>query len=308
MRILITGGAGFIGSALAKSLIEDGHKVSIMDNFSTGRIENLDDICCDVAYIDIDLADSRHIDVMDSWVGQSDIVYHLAASIGVKLITENPTSTLRNSMNINDNLFPLFEKHQPKVIFASTSEVYGETKSECGSKEDDRLEICPPRKARGSYACSKLMGEFLISSYTFPNVITRFFNIVGPTQVPNYGHVLPRFIECINTGEPLIVNGNGQQVRSFCDIRDAVDMLKILMDSEHDGEIYNIGNDANRCTMNELANTCIKVFGKSNHIKHVPLTFEEIFVRFPNTEKISQYYQCKYSLEDIIKFVAQESV
>jgi UDP-glucose 4-epimerase len=306
MRVLITGGAGFIGSSLAKSLLKDGHKVSIMDNFSTGNKSNLDDIICDVGVIDIDLSDNRHIDVMDSWVGQADVVYHFAASIGVKLITENPTSTLHNSLNINNNLFPLFEKYQPKVIFASTSEVYGETKSVGGSREDDKLEIFPPRKPRGSYACSKLMSEFLISSYTFPNVIVRFFNIVGPTQMADYGHVLPRFIKQLEEGEHLSVYGDGQQVRSFCDIRDAVEMLLILVGDEHDGEIYNIGNDLNRCTMNELADTCIRASGTRALVRHTPIrdvgvSFEEIYTRFPNTDKIKQYYICKYNLGDIIE-------
>lgn len=314
MRVLITGGAGFVGSSLAKSLIKDGHKVSIMDNFITSNKTNLDAIVCDAKIIDIDLSDSNYVEVMDSWVGQADIVFHLAASIGVKLIQENPYGTLRNSMNINNNLFPLFEKHGTKVVFSSTSEVYGETKNEEGSLETDKLEICPPHKPRGSYACSKLMSEFLIKSYSFPSVIVRFFNIVGPSQVADYGHVLPRFVNCINTGESLPVYGDGQQVRSYCDIRDAVEMLKILMDSEHDGEIYNIGSDTNVCTVNELADMVIKTTGSNNYIKHIPIDkalggqFEEIYCRFPNTNKIKQYYQCKYTLEDIIKYVTQESV
>lgn len=303
MRILITGGAGFVGSSLAKDLIEDGHKVSIMDNLSTGHIKNLDDICCDAKFIDIDLSDSNNVEVMDSWVGQADLVYHFAASIGVKLIQERPSSSLHNSLNINNNLFPLFEKHQTKVIFSSTSEVYGESCG-TGSAETDSLVIMPPRKTRGSYACSKLMAEFLIHSYTFPTVIVRFFNVVGPSQLPDYGHVLPRFIKCIQEGEPLTVNGNGQQIRSFCDIRDAIPMLKLLMDSQHNGEIYNVGSDTNICTMNELADMCIKVHGGS-YVKHVPMAenFEEIFTRYPNTDKIKQYYKCKYNLEDIVRSI-----
>lgn len=312
MKVLITGGAGFIGSSLAKSLYEDGHEIFIVDNFITSKSSNLLDIINDITFFEHDLTESsEHMERLISYV---DVVYHFAASIGVKLVQEKPRETLHNSMNINSNLFPLFEKYNKKVIFSSTSEVYGETKSKSGSRETDHLEIHPPQKPRGSYACSKLMSEFLIKSYSFPSVIVRFFNIVGPQQVADYGHVLPMFIKCINTNEYLPVYGDGQQVRSFCDIRDAVEMLKLLMDNEHDGEIYNIGNDFNRCTMNELADTCIRLLGKNNLVRHIPFDkalgkqFEEIYIRFPNTDKIKQYYQCKYSLEDIIKYVSQERV
>jgi UDP-glucose 4-epimerase len=301
MKILITGGAGFVGSSLAKSLIEDGHKVSIMDNLSTGNESNLDDIICDVSFIDIDLSDNNNIDVIDSWVGQSDIIFHLAASIGVQLIQSQPSATLHNSLNINNILFPLFERHQSKVIYSSTSEVYGETMKLDGSSETDCLKIMSPDKPRGSYACSKLLSEFLIKSYTFPNVIVRFFNVVGPTQVPDYGHVLPRFIKQLRDGEPLLVNGSGWQMRSFCDIRDAVEMLKLMLSDDHNGEIYNIGNDLNKCTMNELATLV------GGEVEHVPLDFEDIHTRFPNTDKIKQYYTCKYTLEDIIENVSSSS-
>jgi len=311
MNVLITGGAGFVGSSLAKSLVEDGHDVSIVDNFATSKISNLLDIYDKISFFEIDLADLEHeckIDI-EYLISKADVVYHLAASIGVKLIQEDPSNTLHNSLNINRNLFPLFEKYHSKVIFSSTSEVYGETKRKMGSLETDHLEIHPPQKPRGSYACSKLMSEFLLKSYTFPSVIVRFFNIVGPTQLPDFGHVLPRFIEQVRKDLMLTVYGDGQQVRSFCDIRDAVEMLKLLMDAEHDGEIYNIGNDKNICTMNELADTCIRAGGNGNYVNHITFDeafgkqFEEIYIRYPNTDKIKQYYECKYSLDDIIESI-----
>ena len=309
MNVLITGGAGFIGSSLAKSLLKDGHDISIVDNFSTSRLSNILDIFNDITFMEMDLAaleSECKVDI-EYLISKADVVYHLAASIGVKLIHEEPSATLHNSLNINRNLFPLFEKYQTKVIFSSTSEVYGETRSSEGSKESDHLEIYPPNITRGSYACSKLMSEFLIKSYTFPNVITRFFNIVGPTQLPDYGHVVPRFMQQIEVGGHLTVYGNGQQVRSFCDIRDAVEMLKLLIDDIHDNEIYNIGNDKNKCTMNELADVCIRVVGDNNYVEHVPFDVAfgdqcgEIYIRYPNTDKIKQYYECKYSLEDILE-------
>ena len=306
MRVLITGGAGFVGSALAESLITDGHQVYIIDNFSTGRPENLKHINPSHIF-DVDLTDAMCTPTIEFLIQNVDVCYHFAASIGVKLVQEKPKETFLNSTKINDLLFPLFEKYNTKVIFSSTSEVYGETKNPDGSKETDHLEIHPVQKPRGSYACAKLFSEFAIRSYNFPSVIVRFFNIVGPTQVPDYGHVLPRFIECAAAGVTIPVYGNGEQVRSYCDIRDAVEMLKILINDEHNGEIYNIGNDKNVCTVNQLASEVIAETESMSMIEMVSFKdalgeqFEDIYVRHPNTDKIKKYYECKYTLQDIIK-------
>jgi len=307
MNILITGGAGFVGSSLTKSLLSDGHNLTIIDNFATSKNSNITDISDQITFVDMDLSNPNCEVTVDYYISRSDVVYHLAASIGVQLIQQQPSASLHNSLNMNNILFPLFEKHQTKVIFSSTSEVYGETRVKTGSVETDHLEIHPPQKPRGSYACSKLLSEFLIRSYTFPNTIIRFFNVVGPTQVPDYGHVLPRFINQLREGKPLSVYGNGQQVRSFCDIRDAVEMLKLMIGKEHNDEIYNIGSDENVVTMNMLADTCIRLSGVDSVIKYQTFEeafgtqFEEIYIRFPNTDKIKQYYTCKYNLEDIIR-------
>ena len=306
MRVLITGGAGFVGSSLAKSLIHDGHEVYIIDNFSTGRDTNVHGINNEYIF-DLDLTDPVCIPVVDYILQHVDVCYHFAASIGVKLVQEKPKETFLNSTKINDNLFPLFEKNNTKVIFSSTSEVYGETKNKDGSKETDHLEIHPVQKPRGSYACSKLFSEFMIRAHSFPTVIVRFFNIVGPTQVPDYGHVLPRFIECAVNNVTVPVYGSGQQVRSFCDIRDAVEMLKLLMDDIHNNEIYNIGNDNNVCDVSTLAKEVITVVNSRSFIEHIAFKdalgdqFEEIYVRYPNTDKINKYYTCKYNLKDIIR-------
>ena len=308
MRVLITGGAGFVGSSLAKELLQDGYEVFIIDNFSTGRDFNIAGINKEYVF-DLDLSDPSTIPIVDHILEYVDVCYHFAASIGVKLIQQKPKETFLNSTKINDNIFPLFEKHNTHVIFSSTSEVYGETKSHDGSKETDHLEIHPVQKPRGSYACSKLFSEFSLLAHNFPSTIVRFFNIVGPTQVPDYGHVLPRFIECAVAGVTIPVYGNGKQVRSYCDIRDAVQMLKLfLIDLDlHTGEVYNIGNDNNVETVEGLAKEVIKVTGSLSLIEMVPLKealgeqFEEIYVRFPNTDKIKKFYTCKYSLQEIIK-------
>ena len=273
-NILITGGCGFIGSSLAKELLNDGHKVVLIDNLFTGRKENIDDINdmnCTLHLMD--LSNPENIQKIDEILNDIDICYHLAASIGVKLVQEKPKETFINSTKINDNLFPLFDKHKTKVIYSSTSEVYGETKNQSGSKEDDKLEIYPVQKPRGSYACSKLFSEFLIRSYNFPTVIVRFFNIVGPSQVPDYGHVLPKFIQDAKNNKDLEVYHDGTQVRSFCDIRDCVQMLKILLNEEHNGEIYNIGSENNVCNIATLAQTVISISNSKSRIINIP--FEE---------------------------------
>mgnify|MGYP001201335128 CR=1 FL=1 len=307
MRILITGGAGFIGSALAKELINKNHDVTIVDNFFTGNINNLDHTIKNITFRNIDLSDETNIQELDNLLSNIDVVYHFAASIGVKLVYEKPAETLQNSFKINNNLFPIFEKHQVKVIFSSTSEIYGETINEDGSKETDILKIFSPGKPRGSYACAKLMSEFLLKSYTFPNIIVRFFNVVGPGQVGDYGHVLPRFINAAVNNKSLEIYGDGSQIRSYCDIRDAVQMLILLLNHDHNNEIYNIGNDNNILSLNELAATILTIIDSISDVKHISFedaynsSFEEIYKRFPNTDKIKKYYKCKYSTDDIIR-------
>lgn len=310
MRILITGGTGFIGSNLTKRLLQDGHKIIIIDNQFTSDVRNISDILTEVTYYNLDLSDSTIIDTLDGILKDIDICYHFAASIGVRLVHDKPAETLQNSFKINNNLFPLFEKHKIKVIFSSTSEIYGETTKKTGSKETDVLKILAPGKPRGSYACSKLMSEFLIKSYSFPNVIVRFFNIVGKNQVPDYGHVLPKFIEQAKAGNSLTIFGDGTQVRSYCDIRDAVEMLTLLIDDIHNDEIYNIGNDKNVYTVFELAKNVLEVLNSKSELRLITFNdafnenFEEIYIRFPDTSKIKQYYECKYSLRDVIESLA----
>ena len=310
MDILITGGCGFIGGHLSRFLLEKGHRITIIDNLSTSKVNIIDDLkkLGDVEFYNMNLASltDEDRDDLNYILRDTDLVYHMAGSVGVKYIDEDPKGTLQNSFQINNNLFPLFENWNTKVVYASTSEVYGDTQE---AKETDVLHIGSPDKMRWGYACSKLMSEFLLKSYNFPSVIVRFFNVTGEGQLPDYGMVLPNFVDKAKRGEPLIVYGNGWQTRTFCDVRDAVEMLWILgADPKHNGEIYNIGNSENFMSINKLADLVIEKFGGTKEYRDYEQDFsedfDEIYERKPNTDKISQYYVCRYSTEDIIGSMA----
>lgn len=300
-KILITGGTGFIGSNLTEMHLDKGDVVTVVDNFSTGR-NTIRHPKCEI--IRADLNKQSNMSVVEKLLCDVDIVYHMAGSVGVKYVDQDPRGTLRNSLDINNNLFPLYEKFNSRVIFASTSEVYGDTTE---AKETDTLKIGSPDTMRWGYACAKLMSEFLLKSYSFPNTIVRFFNVTGRGQVGDFGMVLPTFIKQARENRDVVVFGDGKQYRTFCDIRDAIVMLNILSNDEHVDEIYNIGNTNNILTISQLAETVIRVLGSNSKIvykshqdtfsKH----FGEIYKRKPNTDKMNRYYKPKHDIESIIK-------
>ncbi|WP_408098573.1 NAD-dependent epimerase/dehydratase family protein [Peredibacter sp. HCB2-198] len=299
MNILITGGFGFIGSNLMKRYLSFGHSVSVIDDLSTACISSYPG----VEFFKIDLSRPSHSElaVINSAIQKSDLIFHMASAVGVKVIDQDPQSAIRKNGLINHHLFPLFEKHQKKVIFASSSEVYGETEE---ARETDVLKIGSPDVLRWGYACGKLMGEFLLKTYTFPHVIARFFNVTGKGQK---NMVLPNFIERVKNNQDLTVYGNGLQYRSFCDIRDAVEMLVLLAENDvHNGETYNIGNSLETYTMTELAQMVISISDKRSQIQYRPygeehsLQSQDILKRKPNTEKIQRYYQAKFTIKDTI--------
>jgi len=293
MKILITGGSGFIGTHLYNQLHKE-HTVYRIDNFKTSK--KVDGV------IPMDLSDLSEAQIL--WLRRLlvdiDVVYHFASSIGVDLIGEEPKETLQNSFKINNTMFPLFEEAQCKVIYASTSEVYGS--SEKPMSERDKLVIGAPTQMRWGYACQKLMSEFLIKTYTFPYTVVRFFNVTGRGQLPTYGMVLPRFVEASkNAKNALQVYGDGSQVRSFCDVRDAVNVLEILL-TEMNGEILNIGAD-NVIDMLQLAEMVIELSPVFADIEMIPeaRTNAEINTRIPDISKMKTIYTPKYSLQNIIE-------
>jgi UDP-glucose 4-epimerase len=287
MKYLLLGGAGFIGTHLAKRLLSDGHSVTIVDSCITSRAPEYA-----VNFIQADLC----VAPIEPLIESHDVVYFLAGSVGVSNIVNNPHVTLNNNIGLMSRLIPMFEKHQKKVIFSSTSEVYGEGPF----KEDNSLNIGPPTDLRWSYAAAKLMTEFMITASNFPYTIVRFFNVTGPGQVGDYGMVLPRFVKAAKNGDDLIVHGKGDQVRSFCHINDAVEILLKL--EKINGEIFNVGNNM-PVTIKHLAERVIDLSGSKSKIKFIPTPHSDISIRIPDLTKLKYMtgFVATYDLDSIIK-------
>jgi UDP-glucose 4-epimerase len=293
MKYLLLGGAGFIGQNLAKRLIKMGNEVTIIDSLSTSHKPNLK---CEFIFGDITKID------IEKYIKESPIVYFLAGSVGVEKIINQPGECLINNVNLINTLIPLFKKYKPKVIFSSTSEVYGDGPF----AESNNLSIGSPENLRWSYAASKLLTEFMIASGNFPYIIARFFNIVGPGQLPNFGMVLPKFIKAAKNNEDLIIYGDGSQIRSFCHIEDAINILLQIQDLEE--QIFNVGNDE-PITIKELAEKVIQLSGSKSRIKFVDPkeifteNYADINKRIPDLTKLKQtiMHTNRYSIDDIIK-------
>jgi UDP-glucose 4-epimerase len=287
MKYLLLGGAGFIGAHLAKRLIKDGHDVTIVDSLITSSAPNFP-----VKFIHADIRNA----VLDELLLETDVVYFLAGSVGVANIVNNPTTTLRNNIELMNRLIPLFEKYQNKVVFSSTSEVYGDGPF----SEDNTLHIGPPTDLRWGYAAAKLTTEFMISASTFPYTIVRFFNVTGPGQLGDHGMVLPRFVDAAKAGKDLTVYSDGGQVRSFCHINDAVELL--LKIENINGEIFNVGSDS-VVTIKALAERVIKLSNSTSKINYVPTPHSDIVSRIPDLTKVKYLtgFVAQYDLDDIIK-------
>ena len=301
MRILVTGGSGFIGSHLSEMHLEKGDHVTVID--VSRPVEFKPD-----RFISIDLSNihKSDYDILSHTLKDVDLVYHMASSVGVKCIDRDPSKAIQNLFNINNSIFPLFERYNNRVIFASSSEVYGNNSA---AKETDTLKIGSPDTLRWGYACGKLMSEFLLKTYNFPSTVVRFFNVSGPRQKSATGMVLPSFIENALSDNNLIVYGTGNQYRTFCDIRDAIAMLDIIRGDDHIDSTYNIGNCNNTITISHLARKVLRVTGGNGEViyRDYKDSFSdhhgEIYERKPNIDKISRFYKPKFSVEDIIESI-----
>ena len=315
MNILITGGAGFIGSHLAESWLKDGHSVSVIDDLSTGSLENLKRLPHQdrIEFVKGNVITSRALPGM---IRKADVIYHLAAAVGVELVVHDPIRTIETNVSGTSRILKLASKYGGRRLFvASTSEVYGKS-TNVPFHETDDLIIGPSTHSRWSYACSKLIDEFLLMAYHrskgLPGTVTRFFNTVGPRQTGRYGMVIPRFVSAALQGKPLRVYGTGNQTRCFCHVSDTVRALRLLADCEASfGQILNIGS-TNRITIRELAETIVAQLHSSSEIVSVSydeayeVGFEDMLHRAPDCAKIGRIcgWKAELPLERIISDVA----
>jgi UDP-glucose 4-epimerase len=317
MRVLITGGSGFIGGHLAEALLDIGHQVIVIDDLSTGSIENITHLKGRPGFeytIDTVFNDS----VVAELVDRADVVFHLAAAVGVKLIVQDPVHTLETNVHGTEVVLRHAAKKQKLVFIASTSEVYGKS-TDVPFREDADLVMGATSRHRWAYACSKAMDEFLALAYwkqkKLPVIIVRFFNTVGPRQTSRYGMVLPTFVRQALAGEPITVYGDGNQSRSFTYVGDVVGALvKLMVEPKAIGQVFNIGNPQ-EVTIRDLAERVKRMTGSASSIELVPYDqaydpgFEDMPRRVPDLTRIRSLigYEPKVGLDEIIERVIAEA-
>lgn len=313
MRVLITGGAGFIGSHLAERHLERGDEVHLLDDLSTGSIDNIQHFK-DHPKLRYYVDSITNYQLTSELVDLCDGVYHLAAAVGVRLIVESPVKTIETNIRGTEIILSIAAKKSKRVLITSTSEVYGKRES-IPFREDDDLILGPTSKGRWSYACSKAIDEFLAIAYwkekRVPTVIVRLFNTVGPRQTGRYGMVIPNFVRQALTGEDITVFGDGRQSRCFTHVYDAIGALMGLIENPKAvGEVYNIGSDT-EVTITELAERIKRLTGSRSRIVYVPYNeayeegFEDMMRRVPDTTKIRNLigYEPKIDLDQILESV-----
>ena len=315
MRILITGGAGFIGSHLADAYIARGDEVFVLDDLSTGSIDNIRHLKGHSRF-HYTIESVHHGPTVAELVDQCDVVFHLAAAVGVRLIVESPVRTIETNVHGTEVVLAKANKKRKKVLIASTSEVYG-LSDQVPFREDGNLVLGPTSKGRWSYACSKAIDEFLALAYwrerKLPTVIVRLFNTVGPRQTGQYGMVVPTFIKQALTGRPITIHGDGRQLRCFADVSDIVRALIALMDHPAAvGEVFNIGSNE-EVTISALAERVKALANSDSEIVTVPYEqaygegFEDMPRRVPDIGKVERLigYRPTKSLDEILKSVIE---
>ncbi|HET6145798.1 MAG TPA: GDP-mannose 4,6-dehydratase [Candidatus Acidoferrales bacterium] len=314
MVYLITGGAGFIGSHLAERLLERGDQVLLMDNLSTGSMENIRHLKkFDRMHYFLEPLENRQL--LAELVDEADIIFHLAAAVGVKLIIESPVRTIETNVNGTQMVLEAACRKRKLVLAASTSEVYGKN-TNVPFHEDADLVLGATTKGRWSYAASKALDEFLALSYwkekRLPVVIARLFNTVGPRQTGRYGMVLPNFVRQALQGIPISVYGTGKQSRCFCDVRDAVEaLLRLVATDKAVGEVVNVGNDY-EVTIEGLAQLVKERTGSASSVEYIPYDeayepgFEDMFRRVPCVDKLEQLtsFRPRIALPEIVDRVS----
>ena len=313
MRVLITGGAGFIGSHLSDAYLERGDEVFIIDDLSTGSFENIRHLK-DHPRFHYTIESVHNQPITAELVDQCDVIFHLAAAVGVKLIVESPVRTIETNVRGTECVLALANKKKKKVLVASTSEVYG-LSSQVPFREDGNLVMGATSKGRWSYACSKAIDEFLALAYwrekKSPTIVVRLFNTVGPRQTGQYGMVIPTFVKQALANRPITVYGDGTQSRCFCYVGDVVGALMKLMDHEKSvGQVFNIGSNQ-EISIFDLANKVKELTSSESEIQLVPYDeayeegFEDMPRRVPDISKANQHigFAPTIDLEGILKTV-----
>ena len=313
MNILITGGAGFIGSHLAEELIKRGDKVYVVDDLSTGRIENLS-LLLDNPQFSFIQGSILNEKLMADVIEKCELVYHLAAAVGVKYIMENQLNTLQTNVRGTEIVLELASKDKKKVMLASSSEVYGKNGTVPFNEESDCV-LGPTTLHRWSYACTKMVDEFWALVYfrkkQLPIVIMRFFNTVGTRQLGRYGMVVPRFVKRAIVNAPLPVYGDGTQTRCFTYISDVIRaIVELATCSDAVGEVFNIGSEE-EISIKELAKKIIKLTGSSSIVEYIPYEeaygegFEDMKRRVPDISKIKRFigWQPEVDLDELLQRV-----
>jgi UDP-glucose 4-epimerase len=315
VKALITGGAGFIGSHLAERLLEDGHEVMVLDNLSTGSIDNIAHLKGRSGF-SYTIESVTNESLLAELIDRSDVVFHLAAAVGVKLIVEQPVHTIETNVHGTEVVLKHANKKKKLVFIASTSEVYGKS-TDVPFREAADLVLGPSAKHRWAYACSKLIDEFLALAYwkekKLPVIVVRLFNTVGPRQTGQYGMVVPTFVRQALAGQPITVFGDGTQQRSFTYVGDVVEALvRLAADKRAIGEVFNIGN-MGEITIADLAARVKAMTGSCSPIHYIPYDqayeegFEDMPRRVPDISKIREFvgYEPKVQLDEILRTVIE---
>lgn len=304
MKVLITGGCGFIGSHLAERLLDRGDRVQVLDDLSTGSMENIEHLVGREGFA-YRIGSALDVPLVAELVDSADVTVHLAAAVGVKLIVEKPVHTIETNVRATEVVLGAAARKKKLVMVASTSEVYGKSTT-FPFREDQDLQLGPTTHSRWAYACSKALDEWLALAYLreqgVPVIVTRFFNTVGPRQTGQYGMVVPNFVRQALAGHPITVFGDGKQSRCFCHVHDTVKALASILDHERAyGEVFNIGNNI-EITIGDLARTVRDACGSKSEIVYIPYEkayeagFEDMTRRVPDLSKINDFIGWKPTL------------
>jgi UDP-glucose 4-epimerase len=315
MKTLITGGAGFIGSHLAERLLQAGHEVAVVDNLSTGSLDNIESFKDNqqFSFVEGDICD---VHLMTKLIEQVDIIFHLAAAVGVNLIAEDPVHTIETNIGGTEVVLDVANKFGRKILIASSSEVYGKSEATPFSEDDD-IVLGSTSLSRWSYACSKAIDEFLglafYRQYGLEVVICRFFNTIGPRQAGQYGMVVPRFVERALKNEPILIYGTGKQSRCFGYVGDVVEGVIGLMEcSDAAGRVYNIGS-TEEITIEGLADRVIEMTGSKSGKKFISyeeaygMAIDDMMRRVPDTSRIRNTigWEHKTSLAEMLSSIIE---